>query len=58
MNKKFTSKKAINTKKTTIKISGLKKGKTYYVRVSAYANDSTGAKVYGTAVTKSIKITK
>lgn len=58
LNKKFTSKKTINTKKTTVKISGLKKGKTYYVRVSAYANDSTRAKVYGTAVTKSVKITK
>lgn len=60
MNKKF--KKGVKTKtttKTTYALSGLKKGKTYYVRVCAYKLDSQNNKVfgkYGTA--KKIKIKK
>ncbi len=37
----------VTTKKLQGTVSGLKKGKTYYVRVAAFAKDSTGAKVKG-----------
>lgn len=36
-----------NIQKTSCSIIGLTSGKTYYVRVRAYALDSNGAKVYG-----------
>ena len=35
------------TKKTSLKISGLKPGKTYYFKVCCYSKDSKGNKVYG-----------
>jgi len=44
----FTGKKVTkNTSKTSYTISGLKKSKTYYIRVRAYTEDSKGKKVYG-----------
>ncbi|MCR5467924.1 MAG: InlB B-repeat-containing protein [Lachnospiraceae bacterium] len=55
----MSSAKAKTTSKTSYTISGLKKGKTYYIRVRAYKKDSAGKKVYGkyTSV-KKIKVTK
>ena len=58
---KFT---ASTTKKTTTTaltktFTGLKKGKTYYVKVRAYKTDSFGNKIYGAySVVNKIKITK
>ena len=56
--KKF--KKAVTTKsvtKTSYRISKLKKGKIYYVRVRAYKIDSAGKKVYGNySSVKKVKI--
>lgn len=47
-NNKFKkSVKTVTTKKTTATLSKLKKGKTYYVKVCAYKEDSTGEKVCG-----------
>ena len=46
-------------KKNKLSVSGLKKGKTCYVRVRAWAKDSTGKKVYSPwSETKSVKIKK
>lgn len=45
--KKMTANKSTYTMSSTNKTLKLKKGKTYYVRVRAYALDSTGEKVYG-----------
>ncbi len=59
-NRKF--KKGVKTKattKTSYTLNGLKKGKTYYVRVCAYKLDSQNNKVYGKYGTvKKIKIKK
>ncbi len=59
LNKKMTkSKKAKTTKKTSITIKNLKKGKTYYVRVRAYKLDGK-KKVYGKwSSVKKIKVKK
>lgn len=47
-NSKFSkNKKTINVEKTSAVFSGLKKNKTYYVKVRGYALDSMGKKVYG-----------
>ena len=46
-NKKFKSAKKRTTVATTMTITKLKEGKTYYVRTRAYKLDSTGEKVYG-----------
>ncbi len=45
--KSFKAKTTKTTTKTTYTITKLKKGKTYYVRVRAFAKDSKNAKVYG-----------
>lgn len=47
--KKFTTSKTKYkaSKSTSVKLTGLKKGKTYYIRVRAYKSDSAGKKVYG-----------
>lgn len=56
---KFSGKKTKTTTKTAYTISGLKKGKTYYVRVRAYKVDSTGKKIYGKySAVKKVKIKK
>ena len=52
---KFAGGKTKNTAKTSLTISGLKKNKTYYVKVRAYKKDSKGKKVYG-AYSKAKKI--
>lgn len=57
-NSKYTSSNKVNSTSTTATIKKLKKGYTYYVRVRAFAKDSTGAKVYGKYATTKIKITK
>ncbi len=58
--KKF--KKAVKKKetaKTSLTLSGLKKGKTYYVRVCAYKLDSQNKKIYGKyGAAKKVKIRK
>ena len=55
--KKKTTLKEI--KKNKLSVSGLKKGKTCYVRVRAWAKDSTGKKIYSPwCDTKSVKIKK
>ena len=56
--KKFTKAKttSVTTKKTSAKLKKLTEGTTYYVRVKAYKEDSTGNKVYG-KVSKTIKVT-
>lgn len=41
------SRKSLNTTKTSKKISKLKKGRTYYVKVRAYKKDSCGKRIYG-----------
>ena len=46
-NKKFKSAKKITSSSLKKTISGLKKGKTYYVKVRAYNVDSTDKKIYG-----------
>lgn len=47
-NKKFKSSvKKINAKSLSKTVKGLKKNKTYYVRIRAYKVDSAGNKVYG-----------
>ncbi|MBO5303829.1 MAG: glycosyl hydrolase 53 family protein [Lachnospiraceae bacterium] len=55
-------KKGVKTKlttKTTVNLTKLKKGKTYYVKVCAYKVDSTGAKVFGKyGNAKKVKIKK
>lgn len=40
-------KKTLDTTKSSKKISKLKKGRTYYVKVRAYKKDSCGKKIYG-----------
>lgn len=58
--KKFKkNKKTVATKKLTTTLKGLKKGKTYYVKVRAYRVDSTNKKIYGTySKVRTIKIKK
>ena len=51
--------KSVTTTKTSKTIKGLKKGKTYYVKVKAYKKDSAGKKVYGKySGVKQVKIRK
>lgn len=59
-NKKFKkAKKSVTSKKPTVTIKKLKKGKTYYFKVRAYKLDSKNKKVYGSySKVKKIKITK
>lgn len=59
-NAKFTKgKKNVFAARESKKISGLKIGKTYYVKARAYVTDSTGAKVYGKfSPVKKIKLKK
>jgi hypothetical protein len=42
----FKKTKKITTAKKSKKITGLKSGETYYVRVRAYAKNSDGKKIY------------
>lgn len=58
-NKKFNKPTSIFKTSTSYTSKGLKKNKTYYVRVRAYKIDSTGSKVYGKwSNVKNKKITK
>ena len=60
-NRKFkqSATKTAVSAKTGATIGGLKKGKTYFVRVCAYKLDSTGAKVRGKwSNVKKIKVKK
>lgn len=51
--------KTVLTTKTSKTIKGLKKGKTYYVKVCAYKVDSKNSKVYGKySAVKKVKISK
>lgn len=53
------SAKTVLSKSTSKTVSGLKKGKTYYVQVRAYKIDSSGSKVYGAWSSKQkVKIKK
>jgi hypothetical protein len=53
------NKKNVNMTSTSKTIKNLKKGKTYYVKVRAYAKDSKGKKVYGSySKVKKVKIKK
>ena len=45
--KSFQKAKTVTSKNAQKKISGIKKGKNYFVRVRAYRLDSAGKKVYG-----------
>lgn len=45
--KSFQKAKTVTAKGTRKKISGIKKGKNYFVRARAYRLDSAGKKVYG-----------
>ena len=63
LNKKFTKSKKTkaitSASKVSLTVKKLKKGKTYYVRVRAYNNDSKGSKAYGKwSAVKKIKIKK
>lgn len=56
-NSKFKSAKKVTTTSLTKTVKNLNKGKTYYVKVRAYKNDSTGSKVYGSySSAKKVKI--
>ena len=56
---KFKNKARVNTGATTKDIGKLTKGKTYYVRVRAYARNNDGSLVYSKwSATSKIKITK
>ena len=49
----------VNTASKTVTLSGLKKGKNYYVKVRAYKYDSAGQKIYGKySKVKKVKIKK
>lgn len=51
--------KTANVKNTSVSLTKLKKGKTYYVKVCAYKLDSKGSKVYGAySKIKAVKIRK
>lgn len=63
LNKKFTKSKKTkaitSASMVSLTVKKLKKGKTYYVRVRAYNNDSKGSKAYGKwSAVKKIKIKK
>ena len=50
---------SLKTKSKSVTLSGLTKGKTYYVKVRAYKTDSTGQAVYGKySAVKKVKIKK
>ena len=51
------SAKKLITKKTSVTIKKLTKGKTYYVKVRAYKLDSAGKKVYSKAYSTRVKVT-
>ncbi|MDE6254418.1 MAG: CotH kinase family protein [Lachnospiraceae bacterium] len=53
---KYKSAKKKTIKSTSVKLTGLSKGKTYYIKVRAYKNDSTGAKVYGKYASGKVKV--
>lgn len=58
-NSKFTTKQWVGRVGTSKTITGLKKGKTYYVKVRAFKTDSTGRRIYGPySSVKTVKITK
>lgn len=58
-NSKFTTKKWVGRVGTSKTITGLKKGKTYYVKVRAFKVDSTNKRYYGPYSTVGkVKITK
>ena len=46
-NKKLKKPKTKTIKKLSLKVTGIKKKKKYYIKVRAYVIDSTGSKVYG-----------
>ena len=46
-NSKFTTKKWVGRVGLSKTITGLKKGKKYYVKVRAFITDSTGKRIYG-----------
>ena len=55
----FKSKKTKTVTKTKVTLKGLKKKKTYYIRVRAFKKDSAGKKVYGAwSAVKKVKIKK
>ncbi|MCI8300731.1 MAG: fibronectin, partial [Lachnospiraceae bacterium] len=57
-NKKFKSAKKIKSKKTTVTLKKLKKNKTYYVKVRAYAKSGKKtiySKTYSKTVKKTVK---
>lgn len=55
-NKNMKNAKTVITASTSKKISGLKKGKTYYVQVRAYKVDSAGKKVYSKKYSTKVKV--
>lgn len=55
-NSKYKSAKKKTSSSANIKLTGLSKGKTYYIKVRAYKKDSTGAKVYGKYAAKKVKV--
>ena len=58
-NSKFTTKQWVGRVGTSKTITGLKKGKTYYVKVRAFKTDSAGRRIYGPySSVKTVKITK
>nr|MCR5791533.1 family 43 glycosylhydrolase [Lachnospiraceae bacterium] len=57
--KKDIKKAKIAANKTSVTVKGLKKGKTYFVRVQAYAKDSTGKTINGSfSKVAKVKVTK
>lgn len=56
--KTFSTVKTVNTKETTVKIKGLKKGKTYYFKIRPFKKSGT-EKLYGAwSAVKALKIVK
>lgn len=55
---KYSKTRYKDTKKTTIKLKKLKKGKTYYVRVRAYKENYASACVYSKYTKKTLKVQK
>lgn len=57
--KNFNSYNSGTTAYNEVAVTGLKKGKTYYIKVRAYKKDSTGSIVYGQySAVKKVKVTK
>lgn len=54
--KNMKNAKTMTTISTSKKISGLKKGKTYYIQVRAYKVDSAGKKVYSKKYSAKVKV--